>query len=116
MNVLPLALLLLAAPRTPYGGDLIAYVWGRPIATDPLHLATVADATIQRALYETLYSIDGNGQLAPNLAAEPPLIEGNRVTIRLRPNLVAHDGTAVTAARVAEWLTRLSTKSSRASF
>jgi peptide/nickel transport system substrate-binding protein len=118
MNALALLLLLDAfgAPRTPYGGGMIAYVWGRSIATQPIHLATAADATIQRALYEPLYAIDPSGKLTPNLAAALPSIDGNRITIELRPSLVAHDGTPVTAARVAEWLTSLARRDSRASF
>ena len=74
MNALVLALLLAgsSAPRTPFGGELIAYVWGRPIAIDPIHLATAADATVQRALFEPLYAIDGSGRVVPDLALELP--------------------------------------------
>jgi MarR-like DNA-binding transcriptional regulator SgrR of sgrS sRNA len=107
MIALPLALLAIAAPRTPYGGELIAYVFGR---------APAADATLQRAVYEPLYSVDDSGQLIPNLAADLPAIEGNRLTIHIRPNLVAHDGTLVTAPRVVEWLTRIVAKDAPGSF
>lgn len=105
-----------AAPRRPYGGAVVGYVWGRAITTRPQDLATVADATVQRALYEPLYLIDESGTLVPHLAAELPAMDGNTVQVELRPGLVAHDGTPVHAAQVAAWLTDLIRPDSRAAF
>ncbi len=108
MHGLALCLLLgaIGAPRTPYGGALVGYVWS----------ALESEATVERALYEPLYTLDVEGHLVPRLADGPPAVDGNRVTISLRPHLSAHDGTPVTAAGVAAWLTSLARRDARASF
>lgn len=105
-----------AAPRTPYGGAVVGYVWGRPIATRPEDLATPADATVQRCLYEPLYRIDEAGALVPNLAAALPEMDETTVKVQLRPDLIAHDGTPVDARQVASWLNGLLRPDSRAAF
>ena len=105
-----------AAPRTPYGGALVGYVWGRPISTHPRDLATAADATVQRAIFDSLYRVNGEGVLIPQLAAALPVVEGRTVTVALRHGLVAHDGTPVDAEQIVQWLTDLVEPGSRAAF
>lgn len=119
-RALPVLLLLApaladAAPRTPYGSELLVYVYGQPIVTTPAELAGPADATLQLALYERLYRIE-DGKLVEQLASGPPVVEGRRVTVPLKTGVRLHDGRTLTAAMVAASLKRLVATDSRAAY
>lgn len=103
-----------AAPRTPYGGTVIAFAWGAPLAIDPRAWRTAADLSLARAVFEPLYGIDEKGELLPVLARGLPEIRGKQVIVPLHEGLVFHDGRPVTAAAVAAWLETLAEPESRA--
>src|SRR5947209_13115321 len=91
-----LLLLAVAAPRTPYGGNALAYVWGMPIEIDPREGSTFCDVTVAGAIYESLYSIDAKGELVPMLARDLPRLENDQLIVPLKEGLFFHDGRPVT--------------------
>lgn len=105
-----------AAPRTPYGADILMYVFGRPTTLVPQDLATPADATLQTLVYERLYRIDGAGALTPELASGPPTIDGRTVTVPVRTDVVLHDGRLLAAPMIADALRRLGASDARSTY
>jgi peptide/nickel transport system substrate-binding protein len=111
-----LALLALSAPRTPYGGNALAFVWGMPLEIDPREGSAFGDVTVAGAIYESLYAIDGRGDLVPVLARELPRLENDQLIVPLREGVLFHDGKPLTAEAVASWLRSLAEGSTRASY
>jgi ABC-type oligopeptide transport system substrate-binding subunit len=114
----PIALLFiaLAAPRIPYGGNALAYVWGTQLDVDPREGSSFSDVTIAGSVYEPLYAIDSGGELVPVLAREAPRLEGNQLIVPLKDDVVFHDGRPMTPELVARWLRGLADESTRASY
>lgn len=90
-----------AAPRKPYGGELLVYVYGSALDLDPRTTDSAAEASIARAVFEPLFDISDTGSVRPNLAASEATFEDRLVRIKLRPDLVDHLGNAFDAQRVA---------------
>lgn len=99
----------LAAPRARAGGELRVLLPGAPGELDPARASSAADLLVARALHATLFEIDPEGALRPGLAEALPQIsaDGREVRVQLRPGLRFQDGAPVTAADVAESLSRL---------
>lgn len=110
------ALLAVAAPRTPYGGELVAVCWGHEATTDPRQMRSVADLFLAGAIYEPLYRIDEQGELVGVLASGAPVMTGDLIEIPLRPAVTLHDGTPLAATRIAEALRNLGEPQSAAQF
>lgn len=104
--------LALAAGRTPYGGEVVAYIWGASLSRAPANLQTFADATVQGALFEGLYAIDAQGRVVPKLASALPTISGRRALIPLRAGVKLHDGRLLTASMIASALEALAAQDS----
>ena len=105
---------LVAAPRTPYGGEVEVISWGAPLTLDPAAAGRAADRWVSSHAFEPLYSVSATGTLVPVLAARAPLIQGTTVAIELRDGIVLHDGRTLSASQVAAALARLATSASLA--
>lgn len=85
-----------AGLRVPYGGQLVAYVFGPPVGLSPHAATDAADRTAQAALFEPLYRLAEDGALVPVLAAGPPEVSGAAVFVPLQEGLRLHDGRVLT--------------------
>lgn len=102
-----------AESRPRYGGAIEGALLGAPVALDPPAAQTHAELTTVELVFDTLYRIGPDGAVAPHLASGPPLVEPGRVRISLRPGVVFHDGSALTATDVAASLERVRRSSAR---
>lgn len=105
-----------AAPRTPYGGNAVMFVYGAPLSLDPRAGATLADASLSALLFEPLYTLDRDNNLVPVLARGQPELRGNTLYVPLRTDVVFHDGKVMTASAVAQHFLSLAEERSNASF
>jgi peptide/nickel transport system substrate-binding protein len=89
-----------AAPRR--GGNLIEGINSDPESLNPLLAATNVGVLTTRLLFESLLSLDSDGQLEPALAEDLPNVsdDGLTYTFTLRPDLQWSDGTPLTAGDV----------------
>jgi peptide/nickel transport system substrate-binding protein len=89
-----------------YGGTLVVGLReGDPVSLDPTLGGTSADLKVRVQMCLRLYEYaDNHGalELAPVLAAAPPVIsaDGLTVTVRLRPGIEFNDGTPLNAQAV----------------
>ncbi|WP_460801123.1 ABC transporter substrate-binding protein [Microbacterium sp. GXF6406] len=92
--------------------------WGVPQAFanwDPVVTGSTASTRFLTPIYESLVSIDENGDLAPGLAESWEYDEtGTAVTFRLREDAVFHDGTPVNAEAVQKFIERAKTQTGSA--
>ncbi len=102
-----LAVLAVAAPRLPYGGEVAVVTWGAAAVIDPAWAGRAADRSAASMVFEPLYRVHPNGAVSGVLAAELPRFEGLVARIPLRPNTVTHDGRPLTASMVAAALSQL---------
>ncbi|MFO8059209.1 MAG: ABC transporter substrate-binding protein [Bacillota bacterium] len=86
-----------AAVEPPREARILA-VWDGPAAACPL-VNWPEVGVIGSLVYGTLFRLDDEMALEPHLAEEV-VVEGDLVTLRLRPDLLWHDGREVTAADV----------------
>ena len=101
------AMLLLVGARPPvYGGQIINYVYNDHINPDPADTRSAADAAAHAAVYERLYDLSPEG-LIPVLARQEPTIDGTKIIVPLKRNIVRHDGTPLTPRLVVEALLRI---------
>lgn len=114
--LLAMLALLPAAPRTPYGGNAVMFVYGAPLSLDPRAVSTQADATLSALLFEPLYTLDRDNNLVPVLARAQPELRGNTLYVPLRTDVVFHDQKPLTASAVAQHFLSLADERSNASF
>jgi peptide/nickel transport system substrate-binding protein len=101
-----------AAPATGApvrGGTLKVAQIGDPPTLDPMSSTTDVVATDTQTIFEGLFALDASGTPRPMLAAGAQWSNGNlRLTLPLRPGVVFHDGTPMTAsdaaASILRWL------------
>ncbi|HDY8178773.1 TPA: SgrR family transcriptional regulator [Vibrio vulnificus] len=74
---------------------------------DPLCTMRLAELQVIKSVYDTLFKQDEYGELKPSLA-HAWHIEGRKLHIWLRPDIVRHDGKILSAQHVAWSLERLS--------
>ncbi len=81
---------------------------GKISSLDPAQASTVNTIQLLSALGDPLYSLDQRGELIPRLAAAPPIVssDGLTVTIPLRGDVLFHDGTRFDADAMAFSLRR----------
>ena len=81
---------------------------GKISSLDPAQASTVNTIQLLSALGDPLYSLDERGELIPRLAAAPPIVssDGLTVTIPLRRDVLFHDGTRFDAEAMAFSLRR----------
>lgn len=82
------------------GGEYIEGLVGEVSHLNPLlSPASAADADITRVVFDGLYYFDQELNIVPNLAAEAPRLspDGKEYTIKLRENVLWHDGQPFTA-------------------
>jgi peptide/nickel transport system substrate-binding protein len=82
-----------------------------PASLDPIATPSFATRTVSMAIFETLYGTDALLNPMPQMAREHRAEDGGKKwTLQLRPNLVFHDGTKVTArdcvASLQRWMKR----------
>ncbi|MCA9576810.1 MAG: hypothetical protein R3B40_11940 [Polyangiales bacterium] len=87
-----------------YGGTAVLPADGALVRPLPGDALTPLAAALESAVYDTLYTTDGNGRLVPLLAAEMPTRAGGELRITLREGLRVHGGASLTAAHVVESL------------
>lgn len=98
--LLALALLVaLAAPASAQKKTLVVALNQDPDILDPTLARTYVGRIVFSQICEKLYEIDEQLRIHPQLAADMPQITdgGRTVTIKLRPNVKFHDGTALDA-------------------
>jgi ABC-type transport system substrate-binding protein len=78
---------------------------------DPLHHTEPGDEVVQALVYEPLLAYDAAGTLQPLLTTDLPVEAPDRLswTVSIKPGIMLHDGTPLTADRVAAGLTRILT-------
>ena len=97
-----------AAEGTASGGVVQAPITGVVRSLDPSLSATVEQAEIIPAIYETLTLATQDARIIPRLASEiTPEAEGMRFRFRLRPGVRFHDGRRLTARDVRHSYERL---------
>ena len=91
-----------AAPETTDGGIAVVALAGEPGTLDPTTANTFTARIIFTSVCEKLYDADDNLELVPQLAAEPPQVseDGLTVDIALRDGLTFNDGTPFDANAV----------------
>ncbi len=110
--LLALALLAVAAPRTPYGGAVVVLAEGAPRAIEPWAFDTLAGMAASAEVFEPLYRLGPEGALVPVLASGLPAARGDELAIPLRADVKLHDGRALTPRMVAAALERLADQGS----
>ncbi len=88
-----------------YGGTLELPGTSTLRLPDPRDVRTPLEASLVRAVFDTLYEVRGN-RVVPSLAAAQPSVEGEIATIRLRPGIRRHDRRPLRARDVAQALRR----------
>ncbi len=91
----------------PKGGQVIVGLSQEPTIFNPLKSTLEVDRGVQFAIFDSLWRIDQDAVLVPNLATEIPSIENGGIaedgltyTFTLRDDAVWHDGEPFTAADV----------------
>jgi len=83
------------------GGIFTEGIVGSFSNANPIYATSAVDASVARLVFSGLMKYDNQNRLVPDLAekldANP---EGNQYTVRLRENILWHDGTPLTAADV----------------
>lgn len=88
-----------------YGGTLELPGTSALRLPDPRDVRTPLEASLVRAVFDTLYEVRGNA-VVPSLAAALPEIADGVATIRLRPGIRRHDRRPLRARDVAQALRR----------
>jgi len=91
----------------PKGGQVIVGLSQEPTVFNPLKSTLEVDRGAQFAIFDSLWRIDENAALIPNLATEIPSLENGGIsedgltyTFKLRDDAAWHDGEPFTAADV----------------
>lgn len=91
----------------PKGGQVIVGLSQEPTIFNPLKSTLEVDRGVQFAIFDSLWRIDPDAVLIPNLATEIPTVENGGIsedgltyTFRLREDAAFHDGEPFTAADV----------------
>jgi MarR-like DNA-binding transcriptional regulator SgrR of sgrS sRNA len=97
-----------AETRPRYGGAIVASLLSEPASLDPTEARSHAEVMIASLVFDTLYALDDRGVVRPHLAAAPPTLSADRLTVRIP--LVAgvrfHGGGELGAADVVASLQR----------
>ncbi|AFK52869.1 peptide ABC transporter substrate-binding protein [Tistrella mobilis] len=95
---------LAAGPEPRPGGQVIAGISQEPTVFNPLMPGSEYDQGIWWQVFSTLWYIDADGTIVPDLAAELPTVangglsaDGRIWKVRLRKGITWHDGTPFTA-------------------
>lgn len=92
--------------KRPFRGALRIPMVETLETTDPATITSEVEWLISRQLHESLFRVSANGDLVPALAQSLPQVseDGLELLIQLRPGLVFHDGSELTAEDViASW-------------
>ena len=102
-----LAAALLAGPAFAAGNIEVAII-GEPQSMDPMMSTQDVVGIVTQHIVETLFTFDGKWAIQPLLAASLPEIsaDGKTYTIKLRPGITFHDGSAMDSADVVDSLKR----------
>lgn len=93
-----------AAPPIRSGGEVVAYVLGGRLELGGDEPLSLAEVSLRAAVYEPLYRLDAHGAVEPVLAAGPPIVEGQAITVPIKSGVVLHDGRPLEPTLVAEVL------------
>jgi peptide/nickel transport system substrate-binding protein len=88
------------------GGEVTISAFEDADTLDPTFSGTAGTRLIMINTCEKLYDLDEAGGLVPQLAAEMPVVDGLKMTIKLRENVKFNDGTPFDAAAVVKSLER----------
>jgi peptide/nickel transport system substrate-binding protein len=89
------------------GGTLKVAQIGDPPTLDPMSTTADVTATDGQSIFESLFVLDANGVPQPMLATGANWSDGSlTLTMPLRPGVLFHDGTPMTAADVVASLKR----------
>ena len=101
-----------AEGRPHYGGNVEATLLGVPSTLDPLAARTHAEITVTGLIFDSLYRIDGDGNVVPSLAEGEPVYDEKKLTARItiRKGIRFHDGSELGALDVAHSLERARTQ------
>ena len=86
--------------------DLSIGIAARPASLDP-HRAFQSTDILSRHLFDRLIHLDHHDRLRPGLAVAVSLVDERTWELRLRPNVVFHDGSRFTSADVITSLARV---------
>ena len=101
---------------SPEHEQVIRWAVSQPFANwDPIVTGSTASTRYLTPIYESLTSIDENGELAPGLAESWEYNDaGTAVTFHLRPGQTFHDGSPVDAAAIKAFIERAKTQQNSA--
>ena len=109
-----LAGVLLSGPAFAAGNIEVAII-GEPQSMDPMISTQDVVGIVSQHIVETLFTFDSKWAIQPLLAEALPEIsaDGKTYTIRLRPGITFHDGSAMDSADVVDSLKRWTTVATR---
>jgi peptide/nickel transport system substrate-binding protein len=88
--------------QTVPGGIYNEGILGRFTNANPLYATSEADISVSRLIFAGLFQINGQGELAPDLASSYSVdSRGTTYTVQLKPHLTWQDGQPLTSADVA---------------
>lgn len=87
-----------SAPAFAAGKPVIFLNNAEPVSLDPMF--TQADANVILSIHETLFRLDNDGAVVPAVAASIKMIDPLNWEIKIRPNLVFHNGEPINADAV----------------
>ncbi|TCP53708.1 peptide/nickel transport system substrate-binding protein [Tumebacillus sp. BK434] len=94
------------------GGTLRFALDNEPVMLDPGGMMTLSDFHVVFAMYDTLFAIDEQLIVQPNLAVSWEYLTDTCLHVRLRQGVTFHDGTPLTAEQVVWSLRHLQQESS----
>jgi peptide/nickel transport system substrate-binding protein len=98
-----------AQNKTPKsGGTLVIGTEADPSSLDPLRIGSYAERQYANAIFDTLLEVDPSGKIVPHLVTSYEVSpDGKTYTLKLRPGVKFHDGTAFDAEAVVFNLNRV---------
>ena len=87
-----------ALPALAQTGPVVILEQAEPITLDAMY--TQSDANIIMSIHETLFRLDNSGAVAPAIAESIEMLDPLNWQIKIRPNLVFHNGEPINADAV----------------
>src|SRR3569623_411308 len=83
------------APAMADSKPLVFLETAEPVSMDPMF--TQSDANVIMSIHETLFRLDNEGKIIPAIAESIKMLDPLNWEIKLRPNLVFHNGEPINA-------------------
>ena len=105
--LLPIIILLISLSQYSCGSrkisnKIIVASSGKIESLDPARVSTLKGIQLLSSVGDTLFELNSNGELIPNLASEMPIYSKDKlqIKIKLRKNILFHDGTKLNSKAI----------------